>query len=216
MFHVAQSSLGGTMKKVLPALAALSLSVLLFSSCESGPSRTVTRVSADSQIDLSGRWNDSDAQLVAQAMISDIVARPWLGDFTGESRRKPVVIVGEVRNRSSEHIETLVFTKSLERELVNSGKVKFVASAQERAGVQSELMSQQSEASPDTMKRLGQETGADFYLGGVITSVTDAVEGKKVVFYKVNLELINIETSEKVWIGDKQIKKVVGQSKYKP
>jgi penicillin-binding protein activator len=204
------------MKSALTASVALLLSALVLASCASGPSRTVTRVSADEQIDLSGRWNDTDSQQVAQAMISDIVARPWLSDFTGENRRKPVVIVGEVRNRSSEHIETLVFTKSLERELVNSGKVKFVASSQERTGVQAELMSQQSEASPDTMKRLGQETGADFYLGGVIASVTDAVEGKKVVFYKVNLELINIETSEKVWIGDKQIKKVVGQSKYKP
>jgi penicillin-binding protein activator len=204
------------MKSVLPACAALLLSALVLSSCESGPSRTVTRVSSDTQIDLSGRWNDSDAQQVAAAMIADIVARPWLGDFTGENKRKPVMIVGEVRNRSSEHIDSLVFTKSLERELINSGKVKFVASSQERGGVQAELLSQQSEASPETMKRLGQETGADFYLGGVITSVTDAVEGKRVVFYKVNLELINIETSEKVWIGDKQIKKVVGQAKYKP
>ena len=35
------------------------------------------------------------------------------------------------------------------------------------------------------------------------------------VFYKINLELTNIETNEKVWIGDKQIKKVVGQAKLK-
>ena len=202
------------MQKALTALAVAILSALALASCATG--RTVTRVSADTQVDLSGRWNDTDAQQVAQAMITDIVARPWLGDFTSENNRKPVVIVGEVKNRSSEHIETLVFTKSLERELINSGKVKFVASSDERGGVQAELMSQQSEASPDTMKRLGQATGADFYLGGVITSVTDAVEGEKVVFYKVNLELINIETSEKVWIGDKQIKKVIGQSKYKP
>jgi penicillin-binding protein activator len=203
------------MKRLLPAYTVLLLSALVFASCASGPSRTVTRVSADTQIDLSGRWNDTDAQQVANAMITDVLARPWLGDFTGENKRKPVVIVGEVKNRSSEHIETLVFTKSLERELINSGKVKFVASANERSGVQNELLAQQSEASPETMKRLGQETGADFYLSGVITSVTDAVEGKRVVFYKVNLELINIETNEKVWIGDKQIKKVVGQAKYK-
>jgi PBP1b-binding outer membrane lipoprotein LpoB len=71
------------------------------------------------------------------------------------------------------------------------------------------------EASAETMKRLGQELGADFYLGGVITSVLDAKEGEKVVFYKVNLELINIETNEKVWIGDKQIKKVIEQRKNK-
>lgn len=201
------------MKKKSAAFAAALFSILILASCAT---TKVTRVSADTQVDLSGRWNDTDAQQVASAMISDVLQRPWLGDFTGANSRKPVVIVGEVKNRSSEHIETLVFTKSLERELINSGKVKFVASSDERGGVRKELLDQQSEASPESMKRLGQATGADFYLGGVITSVTDAVEGKRVVFYKVDLELINIETSEKVWIGDKQIKKIVDQSKYKP
>jgi hypothetical protein len=79
-------------------------------------------------------------------------------------------------------------------------------------GLPSEKNAQQNEASAATMKKLGQETGADFYLSGVITSVVDAVEGEKVVYYKVNLELTNIETNEKVWIGEKQIKKVIGKS----
>jgi uncharacterized protein (TIGR02722 family) len=203
------------MKSLRTISIASLVAALAFASCASAPSRTVTRVSSDTQIDLSGRWNDTDAQQVAQAMITDVLGRPWLGDFSAENKRKPVVIVGEVRNRSDEHIDSLIFTKSLERELINSGKVKFVASAQERTGIRDERVSQQTEASSETMKRLGQETGADFYLSGVITSVTDAVEGQKVVFYKVNLELINIESNEKVWIGDKQIKKVVEQAKRK-
>jgi len=186
------------------SLACLTIAL---SSCAT--TQAVTRVSADTQVDLSGHWNDTDSAQVAQAMISDVTVRPWLTDFTDENKRKPVVIIGDVVNRSDEHIETLVFTKSLERELINSGKVKFVASSDERAGVRAERSDQQTSASVDTMKRLGQETGADFYLGGVITSVTDAVSGEKVVLYKVNLELTNIETNEKVWIGDKEIKKVL-------
>jgi uncharacterized protein (TIGR02722 family) len=200
------------MRKICVVFIAVCAAFFLVS-CSS--SRTVTRVASDTQIDLSGRWNDTDAQLVAETMISDVLRRPWITDFTGENDRKPVVIVGEVRNRSSEHIETLVFTKSLERELINSGKVKFVASDAERQGVREERMNQQGNTSAETMKRLGQETGADFYLGGVITSVTDRVDGERVVFYKVNLELINIETNEKVWIGDKEIKKFIEQSRYK-
>jgi len=188
---------------------------LSFTSCATAPSRSVSRIASDTQTDLSGRWNDTDAQQVSQAMIDDVIRRPWLNDFTQENSRKPVLIVGEIRNRSAEHIETLVFTKGLERELINSGKVKFVASKDERAGIRDEKQSQQTEASSDSMKRLGQETGADFYLSGVITSVVDAVEGQKVVFYKVNLELTNIETNEKVWIGDKQIKKLIDQAKIK-
>ena len=62
----------------------------------------------------------------------------------------------------------------------------------------------------------GVSTGFTKELDIVGVGYKAQVEGKKVVFYKVNLELINIETSEKVWIGDKEIKKVIGQSKYKP
>lgn len=188
------------------------VATLALTSCAS---TKVDRLAADKQVDLSGRWNDTDSQLVASAMVSDVVSRPWITEFTEVSKRKPVVIVGDVRNRSTEHIETLVFTKSLERELINSGRVKFVASSEERSGVRVERNSQQTEASPETMKKLGQETGADFYLSGVITSVTDAVDGQKVVFYKVNLELINITTNEKVWIGDKEIKKLISKNALK-
>jgi len=200
------------MKNIRLLLGLIAIAFILIS-C--GPSVKVTRVAADEQIDLSGRWNDTDSQMVAREMISDVVSRPWISNFTSQNNRNPVVIVGEVRNRSSEHIEILVFTKSLERELINSGKVRFVASKDERVGVREERLSQQTEASVETMKRLGQETGADFYLGGVITSVTDALDKQRVVFYKTNLELINIETKEKVWIGDKEIKKVIEQKKNK-
>jgi PBP1b-binding outer membrane lipoprotein LpoB len=47
---------------------------------------------------------------------------------------------------------------------------------------------------------------------GVITSITDAVQGKKVVYYQVNMELVNLETTEKVWIGEKKIKKYIEKS----
>jgi len=199
------------MKKIL--VLCMAAAMLAFFSCSSSPK--VSRVSSDTQIDLSGRWNDTDSQLVAQAMIDDVLRRPWLSNFTTAEKRSPVVIVGDVQNRSSEHIETLAFTKSLERELINSGKVRFVASDKERQGIRKERTDQQIQSSPETMKRLGQETGADFYMGGVITSISDREGGQRVIFYKVNLELINMETNEKVWIGDKEIKKFIEQSRFK-
>ena len=64
-------------------------------------------------------------------------------------------------------------------------------------------------ASPETAKRWGKELGADFMLFGVITSITDSYKKEKVVYYQVNLELANLETNEKVWIGEKKIKKYI-------
>lgn len=178
--------------------------------CSSG--KTVERVEADKQIDLSGDWNDTDSRLVAEEMISDVLARPWVSDFKAESKRTPTVIVGTVRNRSSEHIPTIPFIKNLERELINSGRVDFVANKEERTEVRDERADQQENASPESMKRFQKETGADFMLRGDISTIIDQEGGDKVKYYQVNLELVNIETNRKAWIGEKKIKKLVSQS----
>ena len=65
------------------------------------------------------------------------------------------------------------------------------------------------------MKEMGRELGADFMLFGSINSIIDQVEGKQAKFYQVDLELINIETNEKVWIGQKKIKKLVERDRYR-
>jgi penicillin-binding protein activator len=198
------------MKRI--AFFAAPVFIILLGSCAT----TVSRLDPAQTVDLSGRWNDSDSQFVAQAMVDDVLGRPWLSDFQGANKRKPVVIIGVIRNRSEEHINAETFTKDIERELINSNRVAFVASAEEREAVRSERFDQQLQANPDTIKRLHQETGADFYLRGVINSTTDAVEGKRLVAYKVDLELISIETNEKAWIGTKEIKKLITQSSFKP
>jgi uncharacterized protein (TIGR02722 family) len=177
-----------------------------------GASRTVNRISADSQTDISGKWNDTDARLVAEQMIHGLTGSAWLSEYAQNNDKKPTVIVGTIRNLSSEHIETEIVVKDIERELINSGKIKFVASKQERDEVRQERLDQQSNASEETAKRLAEEQGADFLLRGSIKDIVDKLEGKKVTYYQVDLELINVETNEKVWLDTKKIKKVIEQS----
>ena len=177
--------------------------------------RTVTRTSSEEVTDLSGNWNDTDARLVAEQMIKDLISRPWMTDFILENDQKPVVIVGNVRNKSSEHIDADIFVKDIERELINSGKVKFVATSKERKEILDERYHQQSYASEETAKSIAQETGADFIMIGTIKSTLDAISGKAAKFYQIDMELVNIETNEKVWIGQKEIKKLISQSKAK-
>jgi uncharacterized protein (TIGR02722 family) len=191
-------------------IAALAATVLLLAGC--GSSRTVERVDADTIIDLSGDWNDTDSRLVAQEMITDVLSRPWLGEFKGEKQRTPDVIVGTIRNRSSEHIATTAFIKNLERELINSARVNFVANKEEREEVRDERADQQENASEESVKRFQQEAGADFMLQGDITTIVDQEGGDRVKYYQVNMELVNIETNRKAWIGEKKIKKFISQS----
>lgn len=197
-------------KRIFTAL--LAVTILLLAGC--GPSREVTRIDTKEQVDLSGRWNDTDSRLVAEEMVNDALKRPWLTDFMTGKGKKPVVIVGKVRNKSSEHIPTDIFTKDIERELLNSGKVSFVATKEEREEVREERKDQNDFASAESFKQFYKELGADYLMSGEINSLQDSYEGEKVILYQVDLQLIDIETNQKVWIGNKKIKKYIGQDKY--
>lgn len=193
------------------SIILLIAAAVVMGGCATGP--TVTRTASDEVIDLSGRWNDTDSRLTAEAMVSSMLSSAWLERFISTESREPVVIVGSVRNRSSEHIDSETFIKDIERELINSGRVIFVAGGDARNEVRDERDDQQSNATQDSAAALAAETGADYMMQGVITSQTDAIDGKRATLYKVDMELISLENNQKVWIDVKEIKKLVEQKK---
>jgi len=195
------------------------LSTLLFGLLISGcrPTNKINRINPSETTDLSGRWNDTDARMVSEEMISDALTKPWLNQHNRQHQQSPVVIVGNVRNESMEHIDTEVITKEMERAFVNSGSVNVVASSDERQDIRQERLEQQEFASLETMKEMARELGADFMLIGNISSVVDETPDRRTlaVFYTVNLELVNVETNQKVWIGNKKIKKLIERRNYR-
>jgi len=187
-------------------VAALSVALAL-SGC--GHETKVTRVDAGVVTDLSGRWNDTDSRMVAEAMVKEALQYPWLGNFEKANQRQPVVVVGTVLNSSHEHINVQTFITDLERELTNSQKVTFVAGKGERDEVRTERKEQAIYAREETQKAPGKEIGADFMMKGTIATILDEAEGTKAVFYQVDLQMIDLENNAKVWYGQKKIKKVV-------
>jgi uncharacterized protein (TIGR02722 family) len=202
------------MKKALCLVPILALgTVSLISGCAS---TKVERIEAGKVVDLSGEWNDTDSRLVSEEMITDVLGRPWLNSFKRKNSRQPVVIVGEVRNLSHEHINVNTFIGDMERELINSGKVEFVASSTERGEIREERKDQDIHASEETRNAMGQETGADFMLKGDINTIFD-VEGRtQVKYYQIDLTLISLADNRKVWVGQKKIKKVVEKGSVRP
>ncbi|WP_416398777.1 penicillin-binding protein activator LpoB [Allohahella sp. A8] len=178
---------------------------LLFNGC----STSVERVDTNTTIDLSGAWNDADSRMVAQEMIQDALSRPWISDFTGRTGQRPAVIVGTVRNLSHEHINVKTFVADMERELINSGRVDFVASRDERGEIRDERIDQDLNAREETRKAAGQELGADFMLTGQVNTIIDAEDNEQVRYYQVDLNLISMADNRKVWAGQKKIKKLV-------
>jgi len=194
-------------------LAVVVISAML--AISSGCGKKVTRVDSNEVTDLSGKWNDTDSRLVSREMIDDVLSRPWISGFNREKGKVPVIIVGAVRNLSHEHINTRTFISDLERELINSGEVQFVASAGERTEIREERRDQDLNASETTRKSMGQESGADFMLKGTINTIVDAAGGDQARFYQVDLTLIDLESNRKVWIGQKKIKKKVEKNSWR-
>lgn len=180
--------------------------ILLISSC----SRKVTRIDPAEQIDISGRWNNTDSRLVAEDMTKTILGARWLTDhMAAKNGQRPVVIVGFVTNKSHEHIEAETFVKDVENSFITSQRVRLVQGGKKREELRAEKADQQTNASASSMKKFGLEQGADYILQGSINSIVDSHKRKKVVYYQINLELTNIETNEVVWIGEKKIAKYV-------
>jgi uncharacterized protein (TIGR02722 family) len=175
----------------------------------------VTRLDPDEEVDFSGNWNDTDSHQVSAEMISDSLDRPWVDEYIKKYAKKPRVIVGNVTNKTEEHITTETFVKDLERALTNSGKVVMVASKDQRGEIREERDEQARNARVGTAKAQGQETGADFMIKGQINTIGDQKKGAELKYYQVELEMIDMENNEKVWIGQKQIKKVLAKKKYK-
>lgn len=180
-----------------------------------GAKRTVSRVATDTQTDLSGRWNDTDARLTSEALIEDCFARPWLKRFTGESGRPPKVRVRNIVNKTDEHIDAQVFVKNIERAMVNSGLVDVVA----QTGAELESVNDEQDygvggrVADESAPSIGNQEGADFVLVGRMASIVDQVEGTTAKLYKITFELIDATSARKVWMGDHEIKKVVQQAR---
>ncbi len=192
------------MKKIFLNLALASALVIGVQSCHN-----VSRVDVDSTMDISGKWNDVDSRLTAEALTEQILGDLWLNQFQKENQKKPVVIVGFVKNKSHEHIEAETFMKDIERSFIKSQKIRLVQGGDKREAIRGERADQQTNSSVSTMKQFGLEVGADFMIQGDINTIVDVYKRKKVVYYQVNLELTHLQTNEIVWIGEKKIKKYV-------
>ena len=203
------------MKKSLGITVVSILAIAIFSACATGP--TVTRVDTDAAIDLTGRWNDTDARLVSTSLITDSLNSPRLAQFIQQysdrnNGRLPAALVGSFRNESSEHIDTAIISRAMELAIFNSGKMDFVAGGATRVELRAERQDMQMFASEETAAALANETGATLLLTGSINSIVERSGNTTVRSYFVNAEMTNLETNARIWMGENsEIRKVITQ-----
>lgn len=197
------------MEKLYKILSLLLIITITFGCA---PKRQVQRIETDQTIDLSGRWNDSDSKAVSDEMIKQLLHDKWIMEYSSQNPdKRPILIVGLVKNKSHEHIDANTFIKDIEKAIIQDGSARLVQAREKREALRTERVDQQDYASTETAKNWGLELGADYMLQGTINSIVDTYKKEKIIYYQINLELSHLETNEIVWIGEKKIKKYMNK-----
>ena len=202
-----------TMKKVLQLLLALPLA--LAASCSS-----VGYDDPDGVETLTIDFGSTDLQTMASDMADSLLASPNLAyiDHSGKGTDKRIILyVGDVENRTTEHIDTQGITDSLEAKLINSGKFRFSAGDAGQTELGDQVSFQQGSGRVDgaQAKAFGKQIGADVVVYGTLRSI-DKEKGRSIeslgnkkqdLFYQFVLKATNIETGEVIWIEESTIRK---------
>jgi penicillin-binding protein activator len=171
--------------------------------------RTVNRVEPEEEINLSGRWNDTDSRLVANRMTADFLASEKYKEYAMALGKKPAIILGTIKNKTTEHIDASNYLKKFELAIYNSGVAELVESDEHRDKLRIERVQQQEFSDPSTISQWGKEVGANLMLFGEMTSETDIYNNKRVVNYQTTLFLTDMETNKRIWYGQHEIKKFI-------
>jgi penicillin-binding protein activator len=186
------------MKKLLIAMACLAATAC-------GPKAFVKGEYEDTEKEnlMNDQWSETDMQVVVRDMVGSLVQHPSIS----ATKKMPIVMVTNLQNKTSEHIDTQSIMDMVRVELTNSGKVAFV-DKEARADVSAEYDYQNSGmVSGETKKTAGGQIGADYIVNGRLDSIVQEVGKDKTVYYKMTLNLTNLKTNLISWTNQKQIRK---------
>jgi uncharacterized protein (TIGR02722 family) len=152
---------------------------------------------------VSNEFGSTDLQMIAESMT-----RSMLNSQVVNTAGPVIVTVQDVKNKTSEYIDTRSITDSIRTELQKSGKVRFAVDAAEMKQQIDELQRQQSEYyEANKSAEIGKMVGAAYRLEGNITSIVKQAKDVKDVYYKFNLQLWNIQNGLMEWTDEKEIRK---------
>jgi uncharacterized protein (TIGR02722 family) len=158
---------------------------------------------ATAQETLTVDFGSTDLQMIAEKMVRSLLSSPVI-----TQGKEPVIQVSHLRNKTDEHIDTEAITDKIRTTLIQSGKVRFVA-GEVRDEIIQELEYQRGSGYVDeaTRKRIGNLIGADYLLMGEFTSIRKKAGRKEDLYYKITLNLVDIETGLIRWADEKEIRK---------
>ncbi|MBL1274783.1 MAG: penicillin-binding protein activator LpoB [Ectothiorhodospiraceae bacterium] len=158
-------------------------------------------------------FGSTDLQKMAEKMVDSILVFPPIVDVT--KKRRPVMFVDTIKNKTSEHIDTESITDTISSRLLRSGKFRFVdmtkvASVRKQMAFQNDSGMVKESASV----KMGQQIGAEYMLYGNLSSIVKRNSNTKDVYYKFTMKLMHIETGILEWSDEKEIRKTKKKSMF--
>jgi hypothetical protein len=155
---------------------------------------------------LSDRFNENDLQLIAKKMAESLANSPRFAQPAG-GQPLPIVLVGKLKNSTSEHIDMRSLGDKIQTALAQTGRFALV-DQQARWDIAEEYEYQQSGyVDPRAAKGPGQQVSVDFIMTGDLASIIQEVGNDKLVYYKMTAKLNNVRTGLIEWTDEKQIRK---------
>lgn len=152
---------------------------------------------------MNDQWSETDMQIAVKTMVESMVKHNSIAN----AKKMPIIMVTNLQNKTSEHIDTQSIMDMVRVDLQNSGKVAFV-DKEAREDISNEYDYQNSGmVSEETKKTPGGQTGADFIVNGRLDSIVQEVGKDKSVYYKLTLNMTNLKTGVIAWTNYKQIRK---------
>ncbi|MDB5039096.1 MAG: penicillin-binding protein activator LpoB [Bacteriovoracaceae bacterium] len=152
---------------------------------------------------LDDKFNENDMQLISNQLVDSLTKFTKIQN----AQKPPVVMVGRVRNRTSEHIDVKSLTDKIRTALIKSQKFSF-SDKESRDELAEEYEYNAGKfVDKKSAKAAGKQVGADYLITGDIASNVQEVGDDKIVYYKVTLNLNNLETNIIEWSDDKEVRK---------
>lgn len=157
---------------------------------------------------VTNTFGSTDLQMIAESMTRSMLQSPALA-----GRGRPLITVNDVKNKTSEYIDTRSITDSILTQLTKSGTVRFVADTADMQDQTEELARQNQSGlyKKSSVKKIGKMEGADFRLVGSISSIVKRTEDLHDVYYKFSLRLTDIESGVVEWAEEKEIRKTTSR-----
>lgn len=200
-----------TMQKRL-MFALYALGVLSLAAC-SGPK--TGRVSGDGDVQygnpddvetINTSWGSTDLQTTAEKMTQSLLSSKWIS----RTEAQPKIRLREVRNYTSEHIDTKGITDKIRVKMLQSGQVRFLA---DTANLGDLFEERDLNEAATTRHQNHLMTDTDYIVTGSVRSIRKLTKSVGDVYYQITLELTDPQSGEILWADEQEIRKTTTKPK---